>query len=288
MKIIIIANCHVQPIAYLLELNRLVHEVITLPIHLSGSEQFIKSIQKIESSDDEYVVLQFIGLVEKVDFTNSARARFIKILTFTNLYFTGYHPDCCYVGGMGVRVPSPLGDYHSKLCYLSFAKGYSVDKCCKLFREDVFESLGYNTEWDKSSQELLHRDFNVDIRFATDFLKLSESVLTLLTINHPTALVFFRLVEMIASKLMLDVTPIPIDACPNFLYSNAVWPVYPANCKFIASDKSIDFKFKSPDNIRKKIYSLEEFVAASYLSYAEISLEKMQKPYFQDMLIDEI
>lgn len=288
MKLILIANCHVQPLAYLLELNPKIDAVIQIPLHLVGTEHYLRPIKIIEESRDEYVVLQFPEQLEKINFTDSARLRFKNILSFTNIYFTGYHPDCCYLGGMGCRVVSPLGDYHSKLCYLAFAKGYNASECLNLFRPDVFERLGYYDEWKKSSHDLLQRDKNIDIKFAETFLTLSEKFLTLLTFNHPTALSFLKLSELIITSIGLQNLSLAEEAYPNFLYSNAVWPIYPGlNIIGDVSDRA-NYNFKSPDNIGKKIYSLGEFIVKSYANYTSVSLEKINKPYFHDLLIDRI
>ena len=288
MNIIVIANCHVQPLAYLLGLHPAIGEVISIPVHLIGTEHYDKPVKKIEEASLEFYVLQFPGLVDGIIFSKDARLKFKKIINITNIYFMGFHPDCCYIGGMGVRVVSPLGDYHSKLCYLSFIKGYTVEKCFELFNGGVFEVLGYNKQWEDSSNDLLRRDDGMEVKFAGEFLHLSEDLLTLLTFNHPTTLVFYKFVEKITDYLGLGRIPIPIEAAPNFLYNNAVWPVY-SDLKFLGGAVSFNgYYFKSPDSSGRGILSLQQFIDSSYASYAKIGIENINKPYFHDFLLERV
>ena len=50
---------------------------------------------------------------------------------YTNLYFTGYHPDLTYYGDRGVRLQSAMGDYNSRIALISYLQGVSIDETHK-------------------------------------------------------------------------------------------------------------------------------------------------------------
>ena len=120
------------------------------------------------------------------------------------------------------------------------------------------------------------------------FWKLSEQSLTLLTFNHPTAIMFIKLSELIIASLGLENVQLAAEAYPNFLYSNAYWPTYPGLNIRGGINPQANFIFKSPDNMGKRILNLEEFIAKSYANYKSFPSDKVIKPHFYDFLIDRI
>lgn len=288
MNIILIGNCQIQPLAYLLELSPDVNEVIQVPLHLKGSQNYFSSIKKIEESSERYTVFHYPGTLDGINFSNLTRNRFDREISYLNIYFSGLHPDTTYIGGIGKRFLSPLGDYHSRIIYLSYAKSYSQEKCLSKFSDGTYKALGYYEQWNLSSNELIKRNSNVDVKFAEDFLKLTTEGLTLLTINHPTQLTFKHIANKILNFVELDSINIPLEAQPNFLASNAFWPIYP-NLDLSAKVKyKTGFYFKSADNFGKHVFSLTEFVKESYKVYDKFDINAIRKPDFYESQIDLI
>ena len=285
MKIVLIANCHVQPLAAGLLLSEDVEEVICVPLHLIGTPHFDNPVTKINNSTDNYAVLQFPNSLEKIDFHKNTLRRFDLVKSFTNIYFDGLHPDMAYFGGMGQRIISPLGDYHSKICLAAFAKSYSVADCKKLFNGESYSKLGFYDSWMKSEEELLRRDEVIDIKFAREFIGLSRENITLFTFNHPLPIVFAYLLKHLYSAVGLAPLNLPHEFFYNFLSSNAWWPVYDE----IGRVNSIKYRtpqiFKSPDNQGGKVMNLEDFISNSYISYAKIKgIEDSIKLEFQNIV----
>jgi hypothetical protein len=270
MNIIIIANCQVQPISDGLLLHPQVENVYSIPIHLSNTTNFTSYINKIkESNKTNYTIIQFDSLLEKIDLGEAIMSRVNKLMTFTNIYFTGLHPDLTYVGQMGKRLISPLGDYHSKICFLSFVKGYSVEKCLSLYTESTFEKLNYFKQWEISSKELQSRDKNLDIKFADIFLAMLKDEPTLYTVNHPIGTVFNRLLLLIYEKLDIEILTFPSSFFYNHLANNAWWPIFPEFIEYHKISYESSSLFKSPDNMSRKFYNLNQFISASYKSYTD-------------------
>jgi hypothetical protein len=75
---------------------------------------------------------------------------------------------------------------------------------------------------------------------------------------------------------------LPIEAQPNFLATNAFWPVYNNLNLSSRIGYKTPFIFKSADSFGKKIFSLEQFVAKSYDLYESYGVENIIKPYFYE------
>ena len=288
MNIVVIANCHVQPLSYLLELSPDVNSVTQLPLHLKGTEHYSNPIKKIEESRDRYTVFHFPGALEGIEFSQQALERFDRKISFTNIYFTGLHPDATYLGGMGKRFLSPVGDYHSRIVYLSFVKNLLINECLEKFSPGTYLDLGYYKQWNLSAEELLARDLVCDIQFAKEFLKLTTTNLTLLTFNHPTPIVFNALANKMLNFLNLSGLTIPIESQPNFLATNSFWPIYDNLNLMEKLSYKTPFLFKVADSFGKKILTLEQFVAESYNMYTKFGVENIEKPYFYESQKDLI
>ena len=277
MKIIIIGNCQIQPLASGIQLHSGVEEVIQVPLHLKGGEFYRKTIDLINNSTDTYTVLAFNNSLSDIDFTPSTQSRFSKVLTFTNIFFRGLHPDLIYLGGMGDRLTSPVGDYHSLICALSFLKGLNTDQCREKFNQQVYERLGFFLEWDISAKMLLKRDENLDIQFAEDFIEMAREEPVLFTVNHPMPKPLLMLTNKILVKLELEPLKFPDQYYYNYLSNNTWWPIYPE----IASKHEIKYDtsmiFKSPDHINRKTYNLDMFITKSFEIYERYGKDKIIK-----------
>jgi hypothetical protein len=279
MNIIVIANCHVQPIADGLMLHPQVENLYSIPIHLINTEHFTNALSKIkESNNKNYTILQFDKLLSKVDLGEEVMSRVDTILTFTNIYFSGLHPDLTYIGQMGKRVISPLGDYHSKICFLSFMKGYTEDTCINLFNMSTYEKLDYLKKWEISSTELRSRDTTLDIKFADIFLSMIKNESTLYTINHPLGSVFSRLLLLIFEKLNIEIMTFPSSYFYNHLANNAWWPVFQEVIEYHKIGYSSPMLFKSPDSMSRKFYDLNQFISASYKFYTDQDVTSVTLP----------
>jgi hypothetical protein len=279
MNIIVIANCHVDPICERLALSPEVDGVFPLPIHVINTDVYRKALERIKNSiNHNFTVLQFDGLLEKTGLDEQTLARVDRVLTFTNIYFTGLHPDLTYMGDRGKRVYSPIGDYHSKICVLSFVKGYSLEQCENLFNAKAYEELGFFEEWNKSHNNLYQRDLSLDIKFAGQFMEMVKNEPTLYSINHPLVAVFTQLINQIFVALEVEFPKFPDVFFFNHLASDAWWPVYSEINEFHSLKQSMSMSFKSPNHRGKNFYNLNQFISASYKLYTEQAVTETLLP----------
>jgi len=273
VKICVIANCQVQPIVKGLSALADVEKIVGLPIHLFGSPFFQKPQEKfrtlVESHD--VTVLSFLlgdrfGEYE----TRKLKQAMPRLLTVTNVYFSGLHPDITYIGGQGGRLQSPLGDYHSKIILHSFVTSRSKSDCLERFSGKVYEKLGMFDEFEKSKNELIGRDIGIDFPFGKIFLEMVKERPSLYTVNHPTAFVFQAYIIYLAGLLGLRAHCMPLEILPNYLADTAWWPVYNEIGEYHSVQYSMPMVFKQPDNLGGKFIDLEELIDRSYVDYARM------------------
>ena len=271
MKLAILANCQSQPLARMLGALPDVTEICALPIHLKGSDAFIGlQARFLEfTQDPSAVVLTFdigeqFGELSTQALRNASRAR---VLTMTNVYFSGLHPDITYLGGMQGRIKSPLGDYHSKVIIASFIRGMSIKDCMTNFDAGEFERLGFYQEFDISAAELTTKGKGLDIDFSGLFLGMIKKSPCLYTVNHPTAFVFSQYVHRISVALGIESVQFPMEFQSNYLANSVWWPIYDDIAQAFDLNYRTPQWYKQSDADGGKFLCLEEFVTRSYSFY---------------------
>ena len=273
MKLLVISNCQVQPLVTLLGGLSAFESVNGLPIHLMNTAHFTqpkKTFDDVLAADPRTTIISIPLGPEWGDLATSVlRQNYPNVLTINNLYFSGLHPDITYLAERNKRVASPLGEYHSKLILYAYLSGLSPTQCLALFSEVTFERAGYFDDFDKSSNKLLAKEHDVDIKFADHFLSQVREMPMLFTFNHPTAFCTYHWVKHIASYF--DV-PYPNDWFgfeENHLSSNVWWPIYPAIAAYHRCHFSGSLLFRSERQMGGRFLNLPEFVERSYTIYSE-------------------
>ena len=140
--------------------------------------------------------------------------------------FFGYHPDLCYVSVTDGLFKGPLGSFHSALAYAAFRHGVGEVAAAELFREEVFEALGYLAAWDEARETMLgsyrHHGFMLEEAFA----RWSAAGPFMHTPNHPGIRCLHDLAKVIllrAGRQLASTGIIPHDN----LAHGPIFPVYP-------------------------------------------------------------
>jgi hypothetical protein len=194
-------------------------------------------------------------------------------LSLTNIFFEGLHPDVTLVGKGGQRLQSPLADYHSRAALFGYRAGLSAAELCKKVRDENFaESVGYRSTWDDSIKELYKRSNLCDINYGHRFEEIMKTRLPLFVVNHPVTYVLVDYVNFIMRQIEQNVYSIPADCFPQWMLSNAVFPVF----NYISEWHSLPYQvelFKAPK--REALFSLDEFIIESYAMYGEYKSDDM-------------
>jgi len=279
MKIAIIANCQAGPLSQALILSSPdIEKISFIQVHLINSPIMKGIVANFKNfiKNEADIILTFPLSDRFSEFsTNILKKELNNVYTITNIHFTGIFPDVTYLGTMGNRIKSPIGDYHSRIILDSFLKNLSVKECINRFNYNEYKNLGFFDVWDISVSRLKNKE--VDFNFATKFLDMIKSNLSLFTINHPTNVVFIEYAKFLCDCLYLDKINISPQHLVNQLSNGAWWPIYPEIASYHNLLYETPFKFKKRvsnfDNLLEGgLYlSLEEFVEESYILYSKNS-----------------
>ena len=228
-RIALVGNCQASALASVLYRIKGVKIEAVVDVNAEGSDAYNHSVHAVAHND----IVDFCFSQSLSDSFGDIRSERLKkkyagrYRQYTNLYFTGYHPDLTYYGGRGVRLQSAMGDYNSKIALVGFLQGLSIEETALHFNHNTYEKLGYYEQFEASRDELIRRDEANDVRFAEEFFEIAKRSLPLYTVNHPTAAVLAPLAALIVEAVGQDRPHISTELVRNPLVEGSVWPVYP-------------------------------------------------------------
>ena len=113
-----------------------------------------------------------------------------NVVVLPAFYFSGFHPDICYVNTAGRKVSSPIGDYHSAICFYAWLAGRDVQATLELFNGKTYEALGYFDIWELEKHALVAKFRQFDWELEEQFLSWSAMSPFMYTANHPKSFAF--------------------------------------------------------------------------------------------------
>lgn len=273
-RIMIIANCHAEPLAQTLAYNSINLEIDCIGLDSWFGNTNTKLNEILDFLGTSGVVISYnlssqFGALESSELRSKLNDRFF---TCTNIRFDGLHPDCMYIGPFGGRQQNFLSEYHSKIVVQSFASGRSISDCVELFNGKTYEKLGYYDIFSTSETKLKLQDQRCDIKFSESFFELIREEYCLLTINHPTSIVFHELIKSICKHIGVKFLGHHPWVFPNRLVHNVVWPI------FNEIAESHGLKYRTPQLFcasqnghyrqNSRSITIQDFVQKSYEYYA--------------------
>ncbi len=274
----VVANCHCLPLADAFALCVPGVQTDFIDVNFAQTADTLTKIAGLAGGEAEIVFTQPMADHLGSLATDALRHRLgtSSVVAFTNVHFSGLHPDITYLGGMGQRLQGFFGDYHSKLVLFSYISRRSLDDCLALFAGATYERIGYLAAFDRSADELLARDTALDVRFAAAFIAMARDAPTLYTINHPTGAVFLALAKALANHAGLPFLHLDPALFQNHLATNYIWPVYDA----IAEHNRLAFRmplvFIQKSQRDSRAATLGEFVSGCYAAYAKAEFSQLQ------------
>jgi hypothetical protein len=283
-KAIVISNCQCLPLACALTVMSADTVFDFWSAHLPAPGERARAIAEFAAKTRrDYDLILSIPLSD--DFLDLSLTRLretftgIPVVTVSNIYFTGLHPDLCYVIGTDNRVmQGPIGDYHSRLVLYAFLKGMDETEAATLFRGAVYEKLGYYAEYEKSLNELIRRDTLIDVPVTTLLPSILRRFLAFYSINHPTSAVFtpyaHEIVRHLVSKNLGNASGFPPSPMFNegSLANDVIFPIYPDIAQRHGIPAFGSYAFK-PSGGRRNPLQLERFVQQEYAVWREIGAE---------------
>jgi hypothetical protein len=185
-----------------------------------------------------------------------------KVWRIPTISFNAYHPDICYLLESGSAVKGPLGDYHSLIAYAAFECGLSETSTLTLYRESMYDSLGYFQRWDHARSTLIENFTRNGMDIAAKFVDWSRTGPFMYSFNHPRVHCVRDVAEAILTRAGLD--SIYRDALPHDNLANGpIFPVYPEIAARLGVEGSHLFKLSG----KYQFIRLEEFISESFHIY---------------------
>lgn len=281
-KIFIQANCQSHAIKNIFsKLDRLNEKYEFLPVkpvHLWKEEEKEDIFRQIKEADiflHQPVFEKNFGI-----FASENLAKYLKrdavVVSFPNLYFTGYHPQAMYLKDKsGKKIDGPF-DYHDRNIIKAYKNGLTVNEVEKIFFDDDFYS---KEEIEKNIEESL-KDLEDRERFTT--IKMAHIIRSSMKgrklfhiFNHPTNEMIFVLVNEILERLEeRALSEEEMAQFPNEMLGQIQFPIYKSVQKYFGIDEEISLYANKrkyfPESMLKAYY--EEFDYYDYIDLQKRSL----------------
>lgn len=187
-----------------------------------------------------------------------------KVWRVPTISFNAYHPDICYLLESGSALKGPLGDYHSLIAYAAFVCGLSEARALGLYRESIYDSLGYFQRWDQARTALLENFAGHGFDISARFIDWSRRGPFMYSFNHPRVHCVRDVAETILARAGLGATY--RDALPHDNLANGpIFPVYPEIAARLGVEGSHLFKLGG----KYQFIQLDEFVSESFRIYRD-------------------
>jgi hypothetical protein len=187
-----------------------------------------------------------------------------RVILFPTLTFTGFHPDCLVLEGVGA---GRLGSYHSIIIAGAYLAGVPQQRVARLFNSYVFASLGYMDEYARAKAFLLGHIAKTELGGEALFARWERLGQFMYTPNHPVIGALRELAVDLCGRIGLqaDLTaPAPQDA----LAQNLRLPVYPELARRLGVPGARETAL-----LGGEVLGLEELVAEMYRRYDACSPE---------------
>ncbi|MGO4318050.1 WcbI family polysaccharide biosynthesis putative acetyltransferase [Agrobacterium sp. MCAB5] len=283
MKISLIGNCQIESIRSCLS--------VMLPsseVSLHHSWNIVNDYQNI---NDLGALIDDSDLVLAHRFYNSTTLDFddltskSNVVEFPALNFSSFHPDCIYLVDHDTKkiVRSSIGDYNSGLIAYSYSRGLTQEKCRASFREEVYNFLGYFSNWE-ASLAALNAEFDrcgfPGNQCVQKWLSRKPFVHS---INHPRLFAIYDLVSLALSKAKVahrqveDIEEFVADPLLNY----AGWPIYNEIAEYYGTRGSYVFKGNVTTDNSQYVFDLDEFINSSYELYANAGVRQFSSQIFE-------
>lgn len=217
----------------------------------------------------------------------AALRKTFRVIDYPAVAYSGFHPDVIRPLIDGKLVPGPMGSNHSSIVLHAFRQGIAMSDVASLFREDVFEALGFHQHKQVSDDHLAQSLAELGLYDKATAKEIEASGCFMHCPVHPKLPFIAMLARAVLAKL--DLPPrisYPENIMADEMAGQVVWPIYPAIAKRLGlGGGEYIFQLKHKN---KSIYTLEEFIDASYEYYRTIDTDQLSHPRFGDETFQDI
>jgi hypothetical protein len=261
VRVMLIGNCQVEVYRQLLAASGTSIAASAVEVWRHKPAEFDRLGEAAAAAD--VVVAQELSAHYGALSTAALRSRGGRLLVVQNIYFQGYHPDCGYVGPMGGRLKSPVGDYHSVLTYECWSAGRTVADTVAALR--AYPESRVREAHARSADELRQRERHADVAISDVVLDPEGGYRMLHTFNHPTLELHRIYLQRILRALDLRVE---VGTCADPLALHTGWPVYPSVRRALGLPLEAEsWSFRASASLGGLTYDPQSLVEASFALY---------------------
>jgi len=224
--------------------------------------------------------------VREIILVNDALVKFDRPenIYIPTIAFAAFHPDIQYGFANGAVVKSGLdSDWNSRIMLWAYSNGLSQGETANLFREEVFQALGYFDEWDKSAETLKKSFDSCGFDYGRWIRSVQRTGVFMYGINHPMQIGLSQLAVQIAEKVFPN-SHVVIEDLHTFTtdyLSHIVWPVYPEIGDHLGVEGSYHWR------VLRKHASLTEFIELCFDAWEKIGLRKKKVNFIPLLSIED-
>ncbi len=292
-KILLLGNCQVRPLLRLMQ-------AMLADADITAIELLPDAIKRLQDSEAE--ISRLIAEADLIFFhlhgegLEAFRSSFpqenAKVRLMPRIAFSGFHPDIDYVEDkQGNRVFGPLGGYQSSIAFWGWKNALSVAATLELFREDVYESLGYFEYASASRELLLVEGEQTGAPVGKMMEKWSQRGCWMYSMNHPKLFCLADVARTVLEREGIETLPGVEEFVDDVMGSDAVLPIYPE----VASKLGLagHYLFKRGTDVTMRglpvpMLSLEQFVEESFAVFSkypreELTCQRLASKRFEDL-----
>jgi hypothetical protein len=201
------------------------------------------------------------------------------VIESPRLFFPGFHPDLVTPNLAGKFSHLPMGNANSAILLAAWSAGLGPDDAITLFRDEVYEALGYYDAFEAATHRLIEEcaSFGID---AASLMRGWERPFFYVPL-HPKIAVLHDIALTLLRNAGVSIRN--SDPPDDRLATNVIWPVYPEIGQRLGVTGNYIFRpnRNSPDG-KSDPMTLEEFVGRTYQSYERSPPDVSQFPRMDD------
>ena len=238
------------------------------PVHLIKPEEVLKLQDELQSCGlllAQRITEDFRGGIGLGTNTlNDLCPPASSVLTWPNVYWTGYNPELFYLKNKHNRASFTDGfDYHHRAIFAGYLEGKSVNEVIQdLLSDDRFAADVNSAE--SSLKDLREKELELDLKAVPCILENYRDRRLFWTFNHPSQFVILDLARQVLHALGLtDDLP---AAPPREVLNTTIYPIMPG------THTALGLKFNRDDlfKIRNKTMQTLDVVREYYNLYERI------------------
>lgn len=292
-KILLIGNCQVRPLSQLMQAMLADADVSAVEMLAEGVKRLKDREPQISQLIRESDVIFFHLHGEALQaFRENYADEYQKVRFMPRIVYAGFHPDIDYVEDAGGKtVFGPAGGYQSSIAFFGWKNSLTVSETLSLYREDIFESLGYFDYVGASRDSLLAEGEQTGVALVKMIDKWNERGCWMYSMNHPKLFALADVARAVLEREGLATLPGVEEFVDDVMNSDSVPPMYPEVAKRMGLVGHYLFKRGTDVTMRGlsvPMLSLPQFVEESFAAFSkypreELTCHRLASRRFEDL-----